>query len=332
MLFRGVRILRYVMYRSGKCAFTAAVMAGFVVAGICSASAQSVVTLPSASNSGSGITVSGGNVAGGSSSVEENTGYPPGYNFDIYGVTATRSGNNLTVTIYTNYANNVGTENTGLGYLFFGTTSATQYAASINYNGSGGPNTGSVYQPGSKIENSFYGNTSHSNGSSPGNGNFTEPTNGVYGGGSHGVPCNSSPCNGGYFNPGHPVGVTTGASLLNAVYGVTETWSVTSGTEVHSHNQSSSNFSSDGEITFTLDNVFDPSGLDLGGPNGTFDIAWSMTCANDYIVDTFVLPPSNTNLTTPLPAALPLFASGTAFLGLLRWRRKRKSNELAAAA
>jgi PEP-CTERM motif len=33
---------------------------------------------------------------------------------------------------------------------------------------------------------------------------------------------------------------------------------------------------------------------------------------------------------TPLPAALPLFASGLGALGLLGWRRKRKGAALAA--
>ena len=35
--------------------------------------------------------------------------------------------------------------------------------------------------------------------------------------------------------------------------------------------------------------------------------------------------------TTPLPAALPLFATGLGALGLLGWRRKRKATALAAA-
>jgi hypothetical protein len=39
------------------------------------------------------------------------------------------------------------------------------------------------------------------------------------------------------------------------------------------------------------------------------------------------LPP---NLTTPLPAALPLFASSLGALGLLGWRRKRKAQAIAA--
>jgi hypothetical protein len=36
--------------------------------------------------------------------------------------------------------------------------------------------------------------------------------------------------------------------------------------------------------------------------------------------------------TTPLPAALPLFASGLGALGLFGWRRKRKGAATSAAA
>ena len=36
-----------------------------------------------------------------------------------------------------------------------------------------------------------------------------------------------------------------------------------------------------------------------------------------------------TDPTTPLPAALPLFATGLAGLGLLGWRRKRKAQAVA---
>ena len=38
------------------------------------------------------------------------------------------------------------------------------------------------------------------------------------------------------------------------------------------------------------------------------------------------------SLATPLPAALPLFASGLGGLGLLSWRRKRKKGAFLAAA
>jgi hypothetical protein len=36
-------------------------------------------------------------------------------------------------------------------------------------------------------------------------------------------------------------------------------------------------------------------------------------------------------VTTPLPAALPLFATGLGGLGLLGWRRKRKASAAIAA-
>jgi hypothetical protein len=41
---------------------------------------------------------------------------------------------------------------------------------------------------------------------------------------------------------------------------------------------------------------------------------------------------SHNQLITPIPAALPLFASGLGGLGLLGWRRKRKAAAARAAA
>jgi hypothetical protein len=54
-------------------------------------------------------------------------------------------------------------------------------------------------------------------------------------------------------------------------------------------------------------------------------------CAWDFFIDNVhfnePLPP---NLQTPLPAALPLFASGAGVLGFMSWRRKRKAVAVAA--
>jgi hypothetical protein len=54
-------------------------------------------------------------------------------------------------------------------------------------------------------------------------------------------------------------------------------------------------------------------------------------CAWDFFIDNVhfnePLPP---NLQTPLPAALPLFASGAGVLGFMGWRRKRKAIAFAA--
>jgi hypothetical protein len=61
----------------------------------------------------------------------------------------------------------------------------------------------------------------------------------------------------------------------------------------------------DGTVAFTP--ILPPNGFD-----GTFDITVNATLSN-----------------TPLPAALPLFASGLGALGLLGWRRKRKAQAAA---
>ena len=58
-----------------------------------------------------------------------------------------------------------------------------------------------------------------------------------------------------------------------------------------------------------------------GTPGGAQSTDPTLTSA---FVGNFVLDPVAT-ATTPLPAALPLFASGLGALGVLGWRRKRKT-------
>jgi hypothetical protein len=195
----------------------------------------------------------------------------------------------------------------------------TTFAASDAFNGGGsGIHSGSVYQPnGSSIQNSFYGNTDHT---------FNSPTfpNGFYPTSGAGVPATASPSNGGIFRPNEPVGLTT-AFAGSALGGVTETWQIVTGTTQNNHTghtgtgTSPTDYAGDGEIIFTLTNIFPL----LGDPNGNFALLWAMTCANDYVQLSFQLPPQNNQLPTPLPAALPLFASGAGFLSLLGWRRRR---------
>jgi hypothetical protein len=67
-----------------------------------------------------------------------------------------------------------------------------------------------------------------------------------------------------------------------------------------------------------------PAGLLLSATQAggtTFAVSWSGTELSN--------PPNNP---TPLPAALPLFASGLGALGLLGWRKKRKNAAAIAAA
>jgi hypothetical protein len=61
------------------------------------------------------------------------------------------------------------------------------------------------------------------------------------------------------------------------------------------------------------------------------DISWEITPPGGTAVDTGIVAPAGdvigtvATTATPLPAALPLFATGVGALGLLGWRRKRKA-------
>jgi hypothetical protein len=75
-----------------------------------------------------------------------------------------------------------------------------------------------------------------------------------------------------------------------------------------------------GSTTFGLLTVYE-SGVEIGNWNNN-----GLTIPAQADIQSITI---NT-ATTPLPAALPLFASGLGALGLLGWRRKRKAAALAA--
>ncbi len=71
-------------------------------------------------------------------------------------------------------------------------------------------------------------------------------------------------------------------------------------------------------------------GLQLIGPNEILiDVTGDNPNVNDQLI-LDVIAGSPTTSATPLPAALPLFASGLGALGLLGWRKKRKAAAVAA--
>jgi hypothetical protein len=75
-----------------------------------------------------------------------------------------------------------------------------------------------------------------------------------------------------------------------------------------------------GSTTFGLLTVYE-SGVEIGDWNNNGQIIPAQADIQSITINT---------ATTPLPAALPLFASGLGALGLLGWRRKRKAAALAA--
>jgi hypothetical protein len=72
---------------------------------------------------------------------------------------------------------------------------------------------------------------------------------------------------------------------------------------------------------------FQPVSLMFTADSITVDVAGDNLALNDQLI----LDVETTVSATPLPAALPLFATGFGALGLLGWRRKRKGAAVVAA-
>ena len=72
---------------------------------------------------------------------------------------------------------------------------------------------------------------------------------------------------------------------------------------------------------------FNPVSLSFTGNSVTFDLQNLTVFSSSVLVLDFTLADT---VVTPLPAALPLFATGLGALGLLGWRRKRKGAAVAA--
>jgi PEP-CTERM motif-containing protein len=80
------------------------------------------------------------------------------------------------------------------------------------------------------------------------------------------------------------------------------------------------------EFSLLIPNADNPIVGGIGGPS--YECAgFSCNIADERNVD------ANAGFAsaTPLPAALPLFASGLGAMGLFGWRRKRKASSIAAA-
>ncbi len=102
-----------------------------------------------------------------------------------------------------------------------------------------------------------------------------------------------------YFRQGQAVQFSPGStnSLAN--------WTITPSTVING------NYITEGSIDFVIN--------DNDALGNTFALAWAMTCANGAIQ-------GQVNL-TPIPAALPLFASGLGFLGFVGLRRRKRTIE-----
>jgi hypothetical protein len=254
-----------------------AVVAGVLTFGV-GASAQAT-PVPLADNYWGGEATSG-------SGPITNSEIIGGSRYSVTGLTAERVGNNLNVSISTNYADNIGAGGTRIGSLFIGNPDSLNLAgdepfktdtfvadpgrfsyvfdydianADVKLGGSGGATLYSLDGTGADVEKSF-GTT---------------------------------------FRKGQAID-RTGGGLTNVI----GEWRVTAGT-----------------VTFEIKDFFALNGLPAIY-NTSLTLAWTMSCANDVILGVAEIPKNS--IATPLPAGAMLLLSGLAGLGVLG-RRKRKS-------
>jgi hypothetical protein len=244
--------------------------------------------------------------------------------FDIQGANVSRSGtgagSTLTVNMYTNYAGVPGTsaaDGTGYGSLFFNTvpvsgkywnpTGTAPYPTDVyqagewNYafvmNGNGTSGTGTLYAiPKTQTAQDYSPNHIDSGvvaSYATSNGNVVLSN---VNGDPITYPYPGHP--GFYFRQGQAVLFTDGVASS-----ATGTWTVDALT---------------GLISFVI------ADGDLLGSD--FALSWAMTCANDVIQGQVDLPPIGHGGTTPVPAALPLFAGGLGLIGWLGRRRRRQDS------
>ena len=245
-------------------------------------------------------------------------------NFEIYSADVTRNGNNLSVTINTNFVQHIGEDGVGLGALFltnntptWNTDAQSQSAPYNGSNGSGPPTysydvaqndpgrfswavqlPGSVYDPSTVFNGSGQSGTVNLLALASGASAGTDVVYSNAGGTSTTYPLSGS--GNYYFRQGQAVGTTSTTDVGDVQ------WSIGNGT-----------------LTFDIANAFVAGG---GVLQDTFYLAWAMTCANDVI---YVNPTLAAQGTTPLPASLPLFLGGAGLMGWAARKRRRTSKQMA---
>jgi len=85
-------------------------------------------------------------------------------------------------------------------------------------------------------------------------------------------------------------------------------------------------FNTDVLFPLTVVRFLSSEGATIGGvPHGLAQTEYMAACCTDLFINGVFIPGTQVigDATTPLPAALPLFAGGVSVLGLLGWRRKK---------
>lgn len=111
---------------------------------------------------------------------------------------------------------------------------------------------------------------------------------------------------------------------MNAVTGLTDGFGISNDSNVHQTLGITEGYSCEGYDCSSLGSYYLYAFVTYQNPNTG---NWDGSGASNFYSGPFVV-----GTVTPLPASLPLFATGLGGLGLLGWRRKRKAAAATASA
>jgi hypothetical protein len=232
----------------------------------------------------------GGNAPNGFGDVVANNG---DHRFDITSMTVDRVGNNLLVSIATNYANAVGALGTRLGSLFIGDPTKLNYNGAMTGNGAAPKYANDTFTADTdRFSYAFDYDIANPNSMA-----IKSGTGSLFALKGNGSDVLLSNANGGFR---HNQAVDINGKAKDT--GLNGLWSFGSG-----------------NVNFTITDFFTLKGL----PSTGLTLAWAMSCSNDIILATVAIP-GNSTPDVPLPAGLLLFGSGLSGLGFIG-RQKRKA-------
>jgi hypothetical protein len=227
---------------------------------------------------------------GGIPSTGPDTDVIGGGRYSVTSLSADRTGDDLVVTVNSNYLNNIGTGGTQMGSLFIGD------AAKLNLAGSAPAHvTDQFINDTDRFSYVFdydIANSQVSSGAVNKNGSLYA---------LNGTGDDVRLSFGTIFRAGQAIDRANGGGTDTGIDG---SWSIGAGS-----------------VTFTISDFFTLSNL----PTTALTLAWSMSCANDVIIGSIPGLPGQGPDDVPLPAGIVLLLSGLTGIGVLGHKRARKA-------
>lgn len=237
--------------------------------------------------------------------------------FEIFKMVVDRVGDNLSVVVHTNYAQNIGAEGSALGTLFIGAGNQFNPQGTLNNNLTGDTFAADMDRFGYAFDYTTRNGTALGTNSAPylADSGTVNPGLGGLGDGGNATLYDLSELGGdvrqsdAFFTNGFRKDQAVDINNTAVATTVGGTWSIGNGT-----------------ISFDIVNFFTFSGLPAIYQT-SMTLAWAMTCANDVVMATIAVPGKAGEV--PLPAGLLLLLSGLTGLGFMGRFKAKTAKSLA---